>query len=50
MRKTYLSLAVSRAWEKDGPVGDPMGGPAYGERAMPLVAVVLAGMAVGCGV
>jgi hypothetical protein len=42
MRKTYMSLAVSRAWSADMPIGDPFGGPAYGERNMPLVAVVAA--------
>lgn len=42
MRKTYLSLSVSRAWSAEVPVGDPCGGPAYGERNMPLVAVVAA--------
>lgn len=42
MHKTYLSVAVSRAWSAEMPVGDPLGGPAYGERNMPLVAVVAA--------
>jgi hypothetical protein len=34
----------------DNPVGDPFGGPAYGERAMPVVAVVAAGMGIATGV
>jgi len=40
MRKTYMSLAVSRAMATEYPVGDPFGGPAYDERRMPLVAIV----------
>lgn len=47
MRKTYMSLAVSRAWSADMPIGDPTGGPAYGERNMPLVAVAAAAYAAG---
>lgn len=38
--KLYLSLAQTRAY--DGPIGDPFGGPAYGERAMPVAVVALA--------
>lgn len=42
MRKTYLSLAVSRAMAAEYPVGDPTGGAAYGKREMPVVAVAIA--------
>lgn len=42
MRKTYLSLAQSRAMAAEYPVGDPTGGAAYGKREMPVVAVAVA--------
>ena len=42
MRKTYMSLAVSRAMAAEYPVGDPTGGAAYGKREMPVVAVAIA--------
>ena len=42
MRKTYMSLAVSRAMAVDYPIGDPTGGAAYGAREMPVVAVAIA--------
>jgi hypothetical protein len=42
MRKTYLSLAVSRAMAAEHPIGDPTGGAAYGKREMPAVAVAVA--------
>lgn len=32
MHKTYLTRAQSRVFYFEGPVGDPSGGPAYGER------------------
>ena len=38
--RTYLSRSVSRLY--DGPVGDPYGGPAYGQREMPAVAIAAA--------
>lgn len=50
MQRSYLSLSLSRAWGMDHPVGDPFGGPAYGERAMPVVAVIAAGIGVATGV
>ena len=50
MQRSYLSLSLSRAWGMDNPVGDPFGGPAYGERAMPVVAVIAAGMGMAAGV
>ena len=42
MRKTYMSLAVSKAMAVDHPMGDPTGGAAYGRREMPVVAVAIA--------
>lgn len=43
--KTYLSRAVTRAMSLDHPIGDPTGGPAYGERRDPVSAVLaVAGM------
>lgn len=52
MRKTYLSMQMSRAWGMDNPVGDPFGGPAYLKReSMAIVAVAgaAAGIATGVG-
>lgn len=46
-RKSYLSVAESRRWSVDHPVGDPYGGPAYGEKRMPVAGVVM--IAVGMG-
>lgn len=42
--QTHLSLAVSKAWAVDHPVGDPFGGPAFGQREMPVVAVAAVAM------
>ena len=42
MRKTYMSLAVSKAMAVDHPIGDPTGGAAYGKYEMPVVAVAIA--------
>jgi hypothetical protein len=39
-QKTYLSRSVSRAMSMDHPVGDPFGGPAYGERRDPISAII----------
>lgn len=39
-KKTYLSRAMSRAYSMDAPVGDPFGGPAFGERNDPVSATV----------
>lgn len=44
MRKTYMSVAVSRAMSVEYPVGDPFGGPAFGERNMPVVAIAAGAM------
>lgn len=43
--KTYLSVAESRRWSVEHPVGDPHGGAAYGEKRMPVAAI--AAMVVG---
>lgn len=40
MHKTYLSRAMTRAMAIDHPIGDPFGGPAYGERRDPISAIV----------
>lgn len=40
-QKTHLSVAMSRAYSMDNPVGDPFGGPAYGEKNGPAVAIML---------
>jgi|694.fasta_scaffold00571_31 hypothetical protein len=37
-KKTYLSRAMTRAWSLDAPIGDPFGGPAFGERNEPVTA------------
>jgi hypothetical protein len=49
MRKTYLSLQMSRMWSADMPVGDPHGGPANGERAMALIVVATSAMSIAAG-
>ena len=47
MQKTYLSRAVTRAMSADHPVGDPTGGPAYGEKRDPISAVIAIGSMAG---
>lgn len=37
MNKYYLSLSISRALARDFPIGDPFGGPTYGDRNMPFI-------------
>ena len=39
-RKQYLSRAESKVWCMDAPIGDPFGGPAYGEKNDPVTATV----------
>ena len=39
-QKTYLSRAMTRAMSLDHPIGDPTGGPAYGERRDPVTAIM----------
>lgn len=46
--KTYLSRAQSRLWSMDNPVGDPFGGPAYGEKREP-VSMIAAIVSIGVG-
>lgn len=46
--KTYLSRAQSRIWSMDNPVGDPFGGPAYGQKEEP-VSMIAAVVAIGAG-
>ena len=41
--KTYLSRAMTRAMASDHPIGDPHGGPAYGERNEPVSAIMAIG-------
>jgi len=48
-RKTYLSLSLSRALAAEFPIGDPYGGPAYGERNAPAVVAVVAFVAANAG-
>ena len=40
MYKVYFSRAQTRAWSLDMPIGDPTGGPAYGEFNDPMTAVI----------
>ena len=47
MYKVYLSRAQTRAWSLDMPIGDPTGGPAYGERNDPVSATIAGGTILG---
>ena len=47
LQKTYLSREIARL--HDMPVGDPFGGPAYGEKRGPAVALVGAAMSIEVG-
>lgn len=49
MHKTYLSVAMSRAWGFDNPIGDPFGGPAYGARESLGIVAAVASVAAGVG-
>jgi len=40
IKKIYLSRAQTRAMAADHPVGDPTGGPAFGEKNDPISAVI----------
>lgn len=42
-QKTYLSREMTRAMALDHPIGDPHGGPAYGERNEPISAIIAVG-------
>lgn len=39
-QKTYLSREMTRAMALEHPIGDPHGGPAYGERNDPVSAII----------
>lgn len=43
MRKYYLNRAETKAYSMDGPIGDPFGGPAYGEKTGLSAALVMGG-------
>lgn len=49
MQKTYLSREMTRAMSLDHPIGDPFGGPAYGERREPISAIISVGAMIGSG-
>lgn len=38
-QKTYLTRSMTKAMSMDHPIGDPFGGPAYGERREPVSAI-----------
>jgi hypothetical protein len=40
-KKVYLSRATTKAMSAEYPIGDPFGGPAYGERNDPVTAAVV---------
>lgn len=42
-QKTYLSREMTRAMSIEHPIGDPHGGPAYGERNDPISATIAIG-------
>jgi hypothetical protein len=42
-KKVYLSRATTRAMATEYPIGDPTGGPAYGEKNDPVTAAVIGG-------
>lgn len=42
-QKIYLSRAMTRAMALEHPIGDPHGGPAYGERNEPVSAIIAVG-------
>lgn len=46
-QKTYLSREMTRAMGMEMPIGDPHGGPAYGERNDPVSAIISIGTMVG---
>jgi hypothetical protein len=47
--KTFLSRAITRSMSTDHPIGDPTGGPAYGERSDPVSAIVAVGSMIASG-
>lgn len=38
--KTYLSRSDTKRWSSEIPIGDPFGGPAYGEKRDPVTATI----------
>jgi hypothetical protein len=48
--KTYLSRAMTKTMSLDHPIGDPFGGPAYGERRDPVSAAISIYSMYGAGV
>lgn len=42
-QKTYMSRAITRAMAAEHPIGDPFGGPAFGERNDPISAAISIG-------
>lgn len=48
-QKTYLNREMSRALAAEYPIGDPHGGPAYGERNEPISALLAIGTMVSTG-
>jgi hypothetical protein len=44
-KKVYLSRAQTKAMSAEYPIGDPTGGPAYGERNDPVTATIVGGTA-----
>lgn len=49
MQKIYLTRAATRAMALDHPIGDPTGGPAYGEKNDPISAAISVAAMVGTG-
>lgn len=49
MHKTYLSVAMSRAWGFENPIGDPFGGPAFGARESLGIVAAIGSVAAGIG-
>lgn len=47
-QRTHMSLSVSRAWSAHEPVGDPFGGPAYGEKE--FFGLISAGLSIYAGI
>jgi hypothetical protein len=48
-QKTYLSREITRALATEYPIGDPHGGPAYGERNDPVTAIISIGTMISAG-
>lgn len=44
-KKVYLSRAMTRSMATEYPIGDPTGGPAYGEKNDPVSAAIVGGTA-----